>query len=98
MKAQRQIADQGAFPNCQSKARRAARRGLVLTELAALLVLGHGAGVPVQAGSPYPYSTYITGIYFDYSSTQHYSIKVGTDGSDKWPSTWGSDDNIYVAW
>ncbi len=42
---------------------------------------------------PYPKSTVIKGISFNWSS----HIRLAT-GSDNWPVTWADDDNQYVVW
>jgi hypothetical protein len=69
---------------------------------ALILVLIFALARTAMAGplpAPYPYSTYITNIFFDFTSLKHYSEKTsGGDGSDTWPGTWGGDDSIYTAY
>ena len=42
---------------------------------------------------PYPYSSVITGIQFDFSTHLR-----AAKGSDNWPVTWADDDNQYTSW
>jgi outer membrane protein assembly factor BamB len=46
-----------------------------------------------QSASPYPQSTVIRRIVWDWSTRQ-----TAAPGSDLWPVTWADDDNLYVAW
>lgn len=84
----------------------AARRWLRLavSGLLAAFLLGRGlAANPVAAvgeprrsslpGSPYPPSPVIE------SMTWHWeTLRAAAPGSDLWPVTWGSDDQLYTAW
>lgn len=45
-----------------------------------------------KSNAPYPKSTFIKGIEFDWDSR----IRLG-DGSDNWPLTWADDDNQYTS-
>lgn len=47
----------------------------------------------VLAQAPYPASTYITGMTWDWSSH-----KRGASGADNWAVTWAGDDAQYAAW
>jgi hypothetical protein len=55
-----------------------------------VLELGCEASTPP---SPYPQSTYIKRIDFDWSSHTRLA-----PGSDNWPVTWADDDNQYTSW
>ncbi len=44
-------------------------------------------------GAPYPQSSVITGVTWNYGSKQQLA-----HGSDMWPITWGSDGNLYSIW
>lgn len=48
---------------------------------------------PSAVDFPYPQSTKITGISFNWSSHVRYA-----QGSDNWPITWADDDNQYTTW
>jgi hypothetical protein len=48
---------------------------------------------PSAADSPYPQSSLITGVSFDWSSHVQYA-----HSSDNWPITWADDDNQYTTW
>jgi hypothetical protein len=48
---------------------------------------------PVEISPPYPQSTKIREIVFDWSS--HISL---ARGSDNWPITWADDDHQYTSW
>ncbi len=57
---------------------------------AALLLLA----CAVQAGDPpYPPSSHITGVTFDFATHQEYA-----PGSDNWPITWSDDGHQYTSW
>lgn len=43
--------------------------------------------------APYPPSTVINDIQFDFST-----LKQAAPGSDLWPTTWADDDNLYTCW
>jgi hypothetical protein len=43
--------------------------------------------------APYPPSKFIPGITWEWETYTN-----AAPGSDLWPVTWGSDDNLYVAW
>jgi hypothetical protein len=45
--------------------------------------------------APYPQSTIITGITWDFSQV---AAQRAARGSDIWPITWGADDKLYTAW
>ena len=49
--------------------------------------------VMAQSASPYPPSTVITGINWDFNNL----VRLAP-GSDLWPVTWAADDNIYASW
>jgi len=66
---------------------------LPVLAMACLIVSGFGAAKAALVGAPYPNSTFITGISFNFSSIQTYA-----PGSDIWPATWAADNNIYTAW
>jgi len=53
-----------------------------------LLIAAYGA----KAESPYPPSPVIKSVTWDFS----HSVRLAP-GSDLWPITWGSDDNLYAA-
>ena len=61
--------------------------------LLGILGLILSAGVLFGQAPPYPPSDLIETISWDYDS----HIKHG-QGSDQWPLTWGSDDQLYAAW
>jgi hypothetical protein len=44
-------------------------------------------------GGPYPASTLITGINWQFTS-----MITGAGGSDLWPMTWAGDNNTYTTW
>jgi len=46
-----------------------------------------------RSTAPYPASTAITGISWDFANVVKKAI-----GSDLWPVTWASDDNVYGGW
>ncbi len=46
-----------------------------------------------EAGSPYPKSTRITGIAFEWHTHKRLAL-----GSDNWPITWSANDQQYTAW
>lgn len=46
-----------------------------------------------KAQSPYPESTYITGVDFHFNT-----IKTAAKGSDIWPVTWAANNKLYTAW
>src|SRR5919198_1104649 len=48
---------------------------------------------PAVFAAPYPQSTYITNISWDFPN-----LVTLAPGSDIWPVTWASDDNLYTAW
>ncbi len=45
------------------------------------------------SGSPYPKSSVITGISWDFAHMTELAI-----GSDLWPTTWGADGNVWAGW
>ena len=45
------------------------------------------------AGPPYPRSTAIARVEFDFATHRRLA-----PGSDNWPSTWADDDHLYSAW
>lgn len=47
---------------------------------------------------PYPQSSILSSIDWDYSTKQRYAAGSGGLGSDTWDSTWASDGLIYSAW
>ncbi|MBI2024268.1 LamG domain-containing protein, partial [Candidatus Giovannonibacteria bacterium] len=49
--------------------------------------------VTTATGAPYPASTAITGINFNWATHKRLAI-----GSDNWPITWADDDNQYTSW
>jgi hypothetical protein len=55
-----------------------------------MVVVTAGAGQP---GAPYPRSTIIDGITWNWDTYTN-----AAPGSDLWPVTWGPDDNLYAAW
>jgi hypothetical protein len=61
--------------------------GLVL---AGVLCVPDGSNV---AGAPYPASSAITGVTFDWTTHQRLA-----PGSDNWPVTWASDNHQYSSW
>lgn len=64
----------------------------ILHGLAVLLLL-LWAGATNAAGAPYPQSSVISGITWDFST-----LRSAASGSDEWPVTWADDDNIYTSW
>lgn len=48
---------------------------------------------PSAVDFPYPQSTIITGVSFDWSTHVRYA-----QDSDNWPITWADDDNQYTTW
>jgi hypothetical protein len=48
---------------------------------------------PVLAGPPYPQSDAISGATWDFAGL----VRLAP-GSDLWPTTWGSDDQVYTSW
>jgi len=65
---------------------------------AKLAVLSFGLvslGRASAAEAPYPPSTIVTGIHWDFSQTTPQRV---ARGSDIWPLTWGVDDDLYTAW
>jgi hypothetical protein len=68
-------------------------RQLVVLILASLIVLCSGRVSVSQGGSPYPNSTFITGLSLDWSTHRR-----GAQGSDNFQLTWADDDNLYGAW
>lgn len=73
----------------------ACRPGAVCFSLLALLL-----GLPPASFSqekaakpPYPPSPVIAGITWDWKT-----LRTAAPGSDLWPVTWGSDDQLYAAW
>src|SRR4051812_13995352 len=58
--------------------------------LAGLLLL---PTTPAWAASPYPASTFITGITWDTGT-----YKYGAPDGDIWPVTWASDSSLRAAW
>ena len=48
---------------------------------------------PAQAASPYPSSSVITSITWNWAT----HIRRAP-GSDNWPVTWGPDDHLYTSW
>jgi len=64
--------------------------GSVLAILGCTLFFLQPAGAQT---TPYPPSSVITDITFDWSSHDRQA-----PGSDNWPTTWADDDNIYTAW
>ena len=51
------------------------------------------AALSAAESSPYPVSPVISGITWD--TNTHSST---ANGSDLWPTTWGSDGNVYTSW
>ncbi|TCK18181.1 uncharacterized protein DUF4185 [Thiogranum longum] len=49
--------------------------------------------LPSDARPPYPQSTLINSVSFDWSTHLRFA-----DGSDNWPITWADDDNQYTSW
>src|SRR5919197_5230084 len=49
--------------------------------------------VPAVFAAPYPQSNYITNISWDFPN-----LVILAPGSDIWPVTWASDDNLYTSW
>jgi hypothetical protein len=58
-----------------------------------LLLMSLGIGHAAQA--PYPQSTIVTGVTWDFSQTE---AQRRAKGSDIWPLTWGADGDLYTAW
>jgi len=50
-------------------------------------------GVAVAASPPYPHSTYITGMTWQWQTHSR-----AASGSDNWAITWSDDDNQYAVW
>jgi hypothetical protein len=67
--------------------------GLCLIPLITLLAVGRAV-----AAAPYPYSTYVTNIVFNFNTATTYCKKYGTDGGDIWCYTWAADDKVYTAY
>jgi hypothetical protein len=51
------------------------------------------ATVTLEVNAPYPQSTFIKGMTWDYSSRQRLAY-----GSDLWVTTYDSDGNLYTSW
>lgn len=49
--------------------------------------------VRIQTAAPYPLSSIITDVTFDWSTHKEYA-----PGSDNWPVTWADNDHQYSAW
>ncbi len=62
-----------------------------------VLSLAFAAGAVSSVGmaetAPYPNSSVISGISFDWSTHQRMA-----EGSDNWPLTWADDDHQYASW
>src|SRR5918992_68239 len=76
---------------------------LSFARISLVVLFGFLAGAPLAsvgpasaqatATSPYPPSSVITGIAFDWSTHTRLA-----PGSDNWPITWADDDHQYTAW
>src|ERR671914_1421289 len=76
---------------------------LSFARISLVVLFGFLAGAPLAsvgpasaqatATSPYPPSSAITGIAFDWSTHTRLA-----PGSDNWPITWADDDHQYTAW
>ncbi|MBW2524702.1 MAG: DUF4185 domain-containing protein [Deltaproteobacteria bacterium] len=66
------------------------RAGVRALRAAALVSCGYG---PVAWGQPYPASTVITEVSFDFATHARLA-----PGSDNWPITWADDGHQYGAW
>ncbi len=75
--------------------RRAQRMALLF--LVGLLVVARsqlaGEASAAEAGPPYPLSSVITGIAFEWHTHKRRAL-----GSDNWPITWSANDHQYTAW
>lgn len=56
--------------------------------LVILIIQGNQNDAP-----PYPESSIISNIHWDIKAVRQYA-----DGSDQWPCTWASDNNVYAGW
>lgn len=63
--------------------------GLVLAGLG----MTAGGATSASAGAPYPPSPVISGVTWDYPGLTRLA-----PGSDLWPVTWATDDNVYTSW
>lgn len=52
-----------------------------------------GPSFSFASQAPYPPSPVIAGVTWDFAG-----MKQAAPGSDEWPITWASDDNLYTAW
>jgi hypothetical protein len=68
------------------------RSGTLRLFCLSLVLISWGA-LPSIAASPYPDSSTITGVSFNWAT----HIRLAP-GSDNWPITWADDDNQYSAW
>lgn len=63
-----------------------------------LAALGLGAWLslaePIGAASPYPHSTEVLGITWDFAG----AVTHRAQGSDLWPFAWTDNDSLYTAW
>jgi hypothetical protein len=70
-------------------------KGWIVVVLAGLLVdipfIAPSSALAAQA--PYPPSPVISGVTWDFSG-----MTQAAPGSDEWPITWSSDDNLYTSW
>jgi hypothetical protein len=73
-------------------------RQIALVILSALFVMAcspfqDGTASAAEAGPPYPPSSIITGIAFEWHTHKRHA-----SGSDNWPITWSANDHQYTAW
>lgn len=57
------------------------------------LLMAPEASARKRSTSPYPASTHILGVSWDFAN-----IVRQAKGSDLWPCTWASDGNVYTGW
>jgi hypothetical protein len=75
------------------------RKAIVFSSILILLIIGprflqvNAETGSVSGVSPYPQSSAISGISFDWST----HIRMA-QGSDNWPVTWAADDQQYTTW
>jgi Domain of unknown function (DUF4185) len=67
--------------------------GVLALVLASLGSGGMAQGHQPQISAPYPQSGTITSVSWDFAHVTQIAF-----GSDIWPVTWASDDNLYTGW
>jgi hypothetical protein len=65
----------------------------LLTCLVFALLVIPASPASAQSESPYPASTVIESIAWDWST-----LSQAAEGSDLWPVTWAGDGNLYTSW